>query len=289
MRAGGITAWRRCLAALCLCLTIAPGFADDFVAIPPLQGRVTDLTNTLFKDEATALEASLTELQRTKGSQVVILMLPTTQPEGIEQFGIRLAGAWKIGRRGVSDGVIIVVAKDDHRMRIEVGYGLEGAIPDAIAKRIVSDIMAPKFKRNDFNGGLQDAVAAISAVIDKEQLPVPEAVPERTTGDFSHGSGDWMFWGFALLVLAGIAHRALGMAGSGLAAVLGAVLGWFVFGSIIMVILGAVVAFFGSFLRGGGYYGGGGFGGGGFGGGGSGGGFSGGGGGFGGGGASGGW
>ena len=133
MRAGGITAWRRCLAALCLCLTIAPGFADDFVAIPPLQGRVTDLTNTLFKDEATALEASLTELQRTKGSQVVILMLPTTQPEGIEQFGIRLAGAWKIGRRGVSDGVIIVVAKDDHRMRIEVGYGLEGAIPDAIA------------------------------------------------------------------------------------------------------------------------------------------------------------
>ncbi len=267
-------------------IAIAPAFADDYVAIPPLQARVTDLTNTLLKDQATALEVSLTELQRSKGSQVVILMLPTTQPESIEQFGIRLAGAWKIGRRGVSDGVIILVAKDDRRMRIEVGYGLEGAIPDVIAKRIVSDIMAPKFKRNDFNGGLQDAVAAISAVIDKEPLPVPDAVPERTTGDFSHGSGDWMFWGVALMVLAGIAHRALGMAGSALAAVLGAVLGWFVFGTIIMVLLGAVVAFFGSFMRGGGGFGGGGFGGGG---GSGGGGFSGGGGGFGGGGASGSW
>lgn len=269
-----------------LWLFAVPAFADDLVTIPPLQSRVTDLTNTLFKDQATALEASLTELQRTKGSQVVILILPTTQPESIEQFGIRLAGAWKIGRMGVHDGVIILVAKGDRHMRIEVGYGLEGAIPDAIAKRIVSDIMEPKFKRDDFYGGLQAAVAAISAVIDKEPLPVPEAVPERTTGDFSHGSGDWMFWGFALMVLAGIAHRALGMAGSALAAMLGAVLGWFVFGTIIMVILGAVVAFFGSFMRGGGGFGGGGFGGGG---GSGGGGFSGGGGSFGGGGASGSW
>ena len=132
-----------------LWLFAVPAFADDLVTIPPLQSRVTDLTNTLFKDQATVLEASLTELQRTKGSQVVILMLPTTQPESIEQFGIRLAGAWKIGRKGVHDGVIILVAKGDRHMRIEVGYGLEGAIPDAIAKRIVSDIMEPKFKRDD--------------------------------------------------------------------------------------------------------------------------------------------
>src|ERR1700757_637583 len=105
MRVCGMAAWRRWLAALCLCLALAPVFADDFVAIPPLQGRVTDLTNTLFKDERAALETSLAELQRTKGSQVVILMLPTTQPESIEQFGIRLAGVWKIGRKGVHDGV----------------------------------------------------------------------------------------------------------------------------------------------------------------------------------------
>ena len=276
------------LAALCLFLCVAPAFAVDLVAIPPLQARVTDLTGTLSKENVATLEGSLETLQRTKGSEVVILILPTTQPESIEQFGIRLAGVWKIGRKGVNDGVIVVVAKEDRHMRIEVGYGLEGAIPDAIAKRIVSDIMAPRFKRGDFFGGLQDAVAAISAVIDKEPLPEPKAEPARATGDFSRTSGDWLFWAFGLIALAGVAHRLLGMAGSGLAAILGAVLGWFVFGSLLIAVIAAVIVFFGSFMRGGGYYGGG-IGGGGFGGRGGGGGFSGGGGSFGGGGASGSW
>lgn len=279
-----MTALHRCLAALCLFIAIAPSFADDFVAIPPLQARVTDLTNTLLKDERAALESSLADLERAKGSQVVVLILPSTRPESIEQFGIRLAGEWKIGRRGVHDGVIILVAKNDRQMRIEVGYGLEGAIPDAIAKRIVSDIMAPKFRRGDFYGGLQDAVEALAAVIGKEPLPPPEIGPQRVTGDFAQGAEGWMFWAIALLVLARVAHRALGMPGSLLAGILGGVLGGFVFGTLVMVIAGALIAFFGSFLRGGGYYGGGGFGGRS-----GGGGFSGGGGSFGGGGASGRW
>lgn len=280
---------RRALFALIWFFGASLVIADDLVPIPPLQARVTDLTGSLSPEQTASLEQTLAELQKTRGSQVVILMLPTTGAEAIEQFGIRLAGAWKIGRKGVHDGVIVLVAKDDHRMRIEVGYGLEGAIPDAIAKRIVSDIMAPKFRRNDFYGGLQDGTAAIAAAIAREPLPAPDQDSGPTTASFSHDPNDWMFGLFALVILAGIAHRLLGMAGSGIAAVIGGVLAWAIFGSLLVALVAAVIVFFGSFARGGGRgmggFGGGGFGGGGFGGGG----FSGGGGGFGGGGASGRW
>ena len=137
-------------AFLLLCFISIPAFAADEVAIPPLTARVTDLTGTLNPDQQTQLTGALAKIETAKGTQVAIVMLPTTQPESIEQFGIRLADAWKVGRKGVDDGVIVIVAKDDRRMRIEVGYGLEGAIPDAIAKRIVSDVMAPRFKQGDF-------------------------------------------------------------------------------------------------------------------------------------------
>jgi uncharacterized protein len=240
----------------------------------------------LSAEQRASLEGTLENLQRSKGSQVVILMMPTTQPESIEQFGIRLAGAWKIGRKGVHDGVIMLVAKDDRRVRIEVGYGLEGAIPDAIAMRIVSDIMTPKFKLGDFYGGLQAGVAAIAAAVDNEPLPAPEVTPaERTTGNFSLAPRDWLFFAVALVAAAGVAHRLFGMVGSGLAAMVAGFLGWLLFSSLMAAIVAAIVVFVASFMRGGGgFYGGGGMGGGGFGGG-----FSGGGGSFGGGGASGRW
>ena len=140
----------RWLAALCLALLPLIGWSANEGALPPLTERVTDLTGTLSAEDKASLTASLAALDKDKGAQVVIVMLPTTQPEAIEQYSIRLAEAWKIGRKGIYDGVIILVAKDDRKMRIEVGYGLEGAIPDAIAKRIVAEQMAPRFREGDF-------------------------------------------------------------------------------------------------------------------------------------------
>ena len=164
----------RWLAALCFALLPILGWSASEVALPTLTERVTDLTGTLSADEKASLTASLTALEKDKGAQVAIVMLPTTQPEAIEQFSIRLADAWKIGRKGVDDGVIIIVAKNDRKMRIEVGYGLEGAIPDAIAKRIVAEQMGPRFREGDFAGGLKAAVATLDKVIRGEPLPAPE-------------------------------------------------------------------------------------------------------------------
>ena len=127
------------------------------VEIPALSTRVTDLTGTLSSAEQSQLETKLQSLEQSKGSQIAVLILPSTQPEEIEQYAIRVADAWKIGRKGTADGVIVIVAKDDHKMRIEVGRGLEGAIPDLYAKRIVAEVMKPKFKQGDFAGGINDA------------------------------------------------------------------------------------------------------------------------------------
>lgn len=262
--------------------------AAESVPLPVLTARVTDLTGTLPPDRVASLEARLAALEREKGAQIAILLLPTTQPETIEQFGIRLAESWKVGRRGVDDGVIIIVAKEDRKMRIEVGYGLEGAIPDAIAKRIVAEIMAPRFRQGDFAGGLDAAVAALAKIIGGEPLPPP--TPSAAGADT--GDGDGAMWLFGAIVFSGVLHAMLGLVGSLLAAALAGALAWWVFGSWLAVIVAALVAFVFSFARGG-RGGHGGLGGGGFSlpssRGGFGGGFSGGGGGFGGGGASGHW
>lgn len=263
--------------------------AAEPAPLPVLAARVTDLTGTLPADRVASLEARLVALEREKGAQIAVLLLPTTRPETIEQFGIRLAEAWKIGRRGADDGVIVIVATDDRKMRIEVGYGLEGAIPDAVAKRIVAEIMAPRFREGDFAGGLDAAVAALAKIIGGESLPRPTPAAGADTGD---GKGDDAMWLFGAIVFSGVLHAMLGLVGSLLAAGLAGALAWWVFGSWLAVIIAALVAFVFSFARGG-RGGRGGLGGGGFslpsGRGGFGGGFSGGGGGFGGGGASGHW
>ena len=261
--------------------------AAEPVPLPVLAARVTDLTATLPADRVASLEARLAALEREKGAQIAILLLPTTQPETIEQFGIRLAESWRIGRRGADDGVIVIVAKEDRKMRIEIGYGLEGAIPDAVAKRIVAEIMAPRFRQGDFAGGLDVAVAALAKIIGGEPLPPPPSAAGADTGD-----GDGAMWLFGAIVFSGVLHALLGLVGSLLAAGLAGALAWWVFGSWLAVIVAALVAFVFSFARGG-RGGHGGLGGGGFSlpssRGGFGGGFSGGGGGFGGGGASGHW
>jgi uncharacterized membrane protein YgcG len=142
------------LTLLWLALLPASGRAAELVPLPTLKARVTDLTASLDATQRGRLEAQLAAFDRTGRAQIAVLMLPTTRPETIEQFGIRLAEAWKIGHKDADNGIIVIVAKDDRKMRIEVGYGLEGSIPDAMAKRIIAERMAPLFKQGDFFGGL---------------------------------------------------------------------------------------------------------------------------------------
>ena len=140
----------RARVALGLLLLLFAASAWAQVAVPELTRRVTDLTATLSAGQTAALENELAAFEARKGSQIAVLIVPTTQPEDIAQFGIRVADQWKIGRKKIDDGVILIVAKNDRKLRIEVGYGLEGAIPDAIAKRVVAETITPYFKAGDF-------------------------------------------------------------------------------------------------------------------------------------------
>src|ERR1700689_436132 len=150
-----------------------PAFAD--VAVPPLTGRVVDLTGTLSADDIAGQSQRLKDLQTRKGSQVAVLIVTTAQPETIEQYSIRVAEAWKIGRKKIDDGAILLVAKNDHKLRIEVGYGLEGALTDVTSQRIIDEIITPKFRSGDFAGGISDGVDRIMSVVDGEPLPAPVA------------------------------------------------------------------------------------------------------------------
>jgi uncharacterized protein len=249
--------------------------------IPPLTARIVDMTNTLDTQQRATLESRLAALEQAKGAQVAVLLAPTFQPESIEQFGIRLADAWKLGRKGVDDGVILLIAKDDRQLRIEVGYGLEGALNDATAKRIISEVITPHFREGDYFGGIDAGVTAIQTVIEGEPLPAPSAGSAANSGGQIEGGLLPLLAGAAFF--APLLNRLLGLGGSLLAAGIGVLIGGWLLGSwLIGLVFGIFVLFF-SFMRGGlgGGMGGrsGGFGGG----------FGGGGGGFGGGGASGRW
>ncbi|MGK2952442.1 MAG: TPM domain-containing protein, partial [Thiobacillus sp.] len=148
------------------------------VAVPELSRRVTDLTATLSTDQVAALESRLAAFEAQQGSQIAVLILPTTQPEDIAQFGIRVADRWKIGRAKIDDGVILIVAKDDRQLRLEVGYGLEGAIPDAIAKRVIAETITPYFKAGDLYGGIDAGVQQLMRLIEGEPLPSPSATED---------------------------------------------------------------------------------------------------------------
>jgi uncharacterized protein len=263
-----------------LALLAAPVPAAEPLPLPALQARVTDLTGTLDPTQRGRLEAELAAIERSGKAQVAVLLLPSTQPETIEQFGIRLAESWKIGRKGVDDGLIIIVAKDDRRTRIEVGYGLEGVIPDAIAKRIVEERMLPAFRQGDFFGGLRVAVGAIGQALGAQ----PGAPPPVAAAPAAKADEDWIAWLFFLAAaIPGVLRAMFGLLGSLVAAAIGGGLAFVISGSLVWAVLAAIAVFVLSFFNIG--FGGGG----GVGGSSSGGGFSGGGGGFGGGGASGRW
>jgi len=283
------------LAALALCAW--PVAAQQ--PVPRLTGRVVDTTATLSPSERAGLEQKLAALEQRKGSQIAVLIVSTVQPEAIEQYSLRVAEAWQIGRGKTDDGIVIVVAKDDRLARIEVGYGLEGAVPDALGKRIIADQMIPRFRAGDYAGGLNDGVDALIKLVDVETLPPPTG-PRRTERGADRERGDWSgilpFVLFFAFVVAPILRRVFGSLFGALAIGIGAgFITWFLSSVLFLAFGVGGVAFLlalvglvggpGRWSSGGGYWGGGGFGG--FGGGG--GGFRGGGGRFGGGGASGGW
>ncbi|MEQ1512634.1 MAG: TPM domain-containing protein [Lysobacteraceae bacterium] len=167
-------------------------FAQSLAPIPPLTSPVVDTTGTLNAGEIAQLEQQALALQQRKGSQLQILIVPTTQPEAIEQYAQRVFDEWKLGRSNVDDGVLLLVAKDDREVRIQPGYGLEGAIPDIAAGRIVQEYLVPKFRTGDFAGGIGDASAQLMRLIDGETLPEPMA-PLAQGNDGSDWSGGIFF------------------------------------------------------------------------------------------------
>ncbi len=165
---------QRFIVGLLLSVGSAWVFAQSAQPIPPFEARVTDLTGTLSAAEQAQLETKLAEFEARKGAQVAVLILPTTQPEEIEQYSIRVVDTWKPGRAQPDDGALLLVAKDDRRMRIEVGRGLEGALTDLASKRIIADTITPLFRQGDFAGGIDAGVDQMIRVIDGEALPPPD-------------------------------------------------------------------------------------------------------------------
>lgn len=308
-----LTQWIRAQTAIifiamvsCLCITVQ---AQDLQALPPLSARVIDTSGTLDAAQTQSLEAKLAAFEKARGAQIVVLMVPTTLPEDITDYAQRVGDAWKIGRKDIGDGLLLVVAKNDRKVRIATSKALEGALPDLAARQIIASAITPRFKQGDFAGGLDAATDQIMARISGENLPTPES--GKTAGSGKPGF-QWtdmaVFLFFAVPIgarlLSGVLGRKLGalVTGGGVG-----VLAWLFTSSLLLAgaagVIGlvfALLASLGSLGGLGGLSGGrsggwtsGGFGGGGFGGGGSGGGgggfSSGGGGNFGGGGSSGGW
>ena len=230
-----------------LLLGAACGRAE--VAVPSLQTRVTDLTGTLSAPQQQALEAKLAAFEAAKGSQIAVLIVPTTEPETIEQYALRVAEQWQLGRKGVDDGALLLVAKNDRKLRIEVGYGLEGVIPDAGAKRIVSDVITPYFRQGDFYGGIEAGVDRMVRVIEGEPLPPPR--PRGASGDHAVGLESvigivlvgLVVTAFLAAILGRFVGSTLGAVGTGAMAFLtSSSLPLALFAAIAVLVLGALLA-----------------------------------------------
>ncbi|WP_218132273.1 YgcG family protein [Nitrosomonas sp. Nm33] len=280
----GVSAKLLMMVILCIFTTLS--LAE--VVIPPLKTRVTDLTHTLSKSEIAQLEQKLADYEIKKGVQVAILIIPTTQPETIEQYSMRVAEAWKLGRKGVDDAVLLLVAKNDRALRIEVGYGLEGVLPDAVVKRIIDEIIVPAFREEDFAGGLRAGIEHILKIIEGEPLPSPSI---RRDTDVSSGPSIILDNIIPILLLFLVLGRILQvmfgrLIGATVAGTIAGSIVWLIFSSLAIAIFIAIVIFIISLFEstnrgiyrggrsswpGGGSFGGGGFrgGGGGFGGGGA--------------------
>ncbi|HCY64252.1 MAG TPA: hypothetical protein DHV59_15805 [Oxalobacteraceae bacterium] len=224
--------------------------AAELAAVPPLTNRVVDLGATLSAEQRAALENRLREFEQRKGSQIAILIVPNTRPEAIEQYAIRVAEQWKIGRKKADDGALLVVARNDRAVRIEVGYGLEGALNDATVKRIIDNIIVPRFRQNDYDGGISAGVDGMIKVIDGE--PLPAVAGSSPAGDIPDVGQLLPVVLVAAVALGGVLRSMFGRMGGAIAT--GGLIGlaaWFIAGLLASAILAGVVGFLFSLLGGG--------------------------------------
>ena len=227
-------------------LTLSPAWAQALVPVPPLTARVMDQTGTLAPGDVAALEQQLNSFEQQRGTQIVVLVLPSTAPEDIADFTQRLGDAWKIGRREVGDGVLLVVALNDRRLRIAPAKSLEGAVPDLAAQRIIEQVITPAFRQGDVAGGLRAGLSHLQARIEGEALPLPKAGAQggKPTGA---DEVDWLNLAVLLLValpaVTGVLRRVLGQRVGALGA--GGVVGVVVWSMTGLLWLGGIAAMLG--------------------------------------------
>jgi uncharacterized protein len=235
-----MNAARASFLALLLCWAAS---ALALVAVPPLSGRVVDQTGTLAASDIASLTQTLKDLETRKGSQIAVLIVPTTDGEAIEQFSLRVAEAWKIGRKKVDDGALLVIAKNDRRLRIEVGYGLEGALTDATTKRIIDEDITPKFKAGDFGGGVAAGVDRMVRIVNGEKLPEPEPPHWQDSQSFDPSALFNPFLIIPAIFFGGLLRSLLGrLLGSVAAGALTALIAWFMVGSLIAALVVGMIA-----------------------------------------------
>jgi uncharacterized protein len=238
---------------LSLLLLVGAGIAgaDEQQAIPRLAARVTDLTSTLAAGQRERIDAKLAAFEHAKGSQIAVLIVPTVQPESIEQYALRVVESWKLGRRGIDDGALLLVAKNDRKLRIEVGYGLEGALNDATAKRIISETISPRFKKGDFYGGIDAGVDAMMQVIAGEALPPAARVDGARRADVDDHFEMLLLIGFVLVFVVGGVLRAIfgRFLAAGMVGVAAGVIAAMLISSVLIAaVLGVVAAIISLFL-----------------------------------------
>jgi uncharacterized protein len=225
---------------------VFPALAD--VAVPPLVGRVVDQTGTLSTNDVSALNQTIRAFEARKGSQFAVLIVPTTDGEAIEQYSLRVAEAWKIGRKKIDDGVLLVIAKNDRHLRIEVGYGLEGALTDVTSKRIIDEIITPRFRNGDFSGGISAGADRIMRIVEGEKLPAPtQSQPQQgmqSSWLMEHVNPLNPFMIFAVFVVGAAMRATLGrLIGAVATGGIVGILAWFFIQSLILAAFAAIIVF----------------------------------------------
>ena len=235
----------RAAAPLLLALAALAASAADTIPVPKLSGRVVDLSGTLDASQQQAIAAKLAAFEKSKGSQVAVLLVPTIGTETIEEFATRVTDEWKLGRAGVDDGVLFVVAKQERRMRIQTGRGVQGVLTDALSRRIIAERVSPRFRAGDFAGGINDGVDAILKAIEGESLPAPAQSAPRAKSSSGASIENFFWMAFVVVPVAGAILRSLlgRFVGASLTSGVTGLAAWFIFGSLALGAIAAVVAF----------------------------------------------